>query len=69
MANNIGIIDQNYRGDIIVALRKVNKEADEIQCPCKIVQLIPKQWIHITAVQCDSIDITTRGDGGFGSTN
>ena len=69
LANCVGIIDQNYRGDIIVPLRKVDKDAKNIELPVKLVQLIPRQWIHMNATECKSLDITARGEEGFGSTS
>lgn len=68
LANNIGIIDQSYRGDIIVALQKHNKNA-QLKLPFRLVQLIPRQWLHMQAVESDNLDPTSRGTGGFGSTN
>lgn len=69
LANSVGIIDQNYRGDIIVPLRKVNKNAETLTLPVKLVQLIPRQWIHMSAVETSNLDQTQRGEDGFGSTN
>lgn len=69
LANSTGIIDQNYRGDIIVPLRKVNSEADDIVLPCKLVQLIPRQWIYMSPLESETLDMTARGEDGFGSTN
>jgi dUTP pyrophosphatase len=68
LANSVGIIDQNYRGDILVPLRKIDKDAKNIELPVKFVQLIPRQWIHMSASECKSLDITARGEDGFGST-
>jgi deoxyuridine 5'-triphosphate nucleotidohydrolase len=68
LANSVGIIDQNYRGDIIVALRKIDMNAKNIELPVKLVQLIPRQWIHMSPVETESLDITLRGEEGFGST-
>ena len=69
LANSVGIIDQNYRGDIIVPLRKVNSDAKTLELPCKLVQLIPRQWIHITPKESETLDTTSRGEDGFGSTS
>ena len=69
LANSVGIIDQNYRGDIIVPLRKGDRDAEDIILPCKLVQLIPRQWIHMTPEEADTLDMTSRGEEGFGSTN
>ena len=69
LANNIGIIDQNYRGEIIVALRKNDEKADDLILPCKIAQLIPKQWFNMVFEEDVNITETVRDTGGFGSTS
>lgn len=69
LVNSVGIIDQSYRGEILVALKKIDNSFPDITLPCKLVQLIPRQWIHFEPIQCDNIDSTERGEGGFGSTN
>lgn len=69
LANAVGIIDQSYRGDIIVPLRKVNKDADELTLPIKLVQIIPRQWYNIQMIEKEDLDETSRNTGGFGSTN
>lgn len=68
LANSIGIIDQSYRGDIIVPLRKVDKLQPDLELPCKFVQLIPRQWVHMEPKEVEELDETERNDGGFGST-
>ena len=69
MANNIGIIDASYRGSIIIALVRVNPDADEITLPMRIAQMIPRKLIHMCNHEVDEseLDDTTRGDSGFGS--
>lgn len=67
LANSIGIIDSSYRGTLKVALVKVNPEAPELEVPCKLVQLIPRQFLHLDAVEVHELGSTMRGDGGFGS--
>ena len=67
LANNIGIIDASYRGTIIVPLIKVNPEANELELPKKLVQIIPRQLILMNGVEVQTLDNTSRGDGGFGS--
>jgi deoxyuridine 5'-triphosphate nucleotidohydrolase len=69
LANAVGIIDQNYRGDVIVPLRKVNKDAEDMVLPCRCVQLIPRQWYHMELKENTTIANSQRGEGGFGSTN
>jgi deoxyuridine 5'-triphosphate nucleotidohydrolase len=69
LSNNIGIIDQSYRGELLVALTKIQPNAPDIKLPCRIAQLIPREYIHLipTVVPEESISDTSRGGGGFGS--
>jgi dUTP pyrophosphatase len=67
LANNIGIIDATYNGPIIVALRKIDPSAPDLILPCRLVQLIARQLIHLEAIEGD-METTQRGSGGFGST-
>ena len=71
LANSIGIIDRTYLGNIIVALRKIDKNAEDLVLPSRLVQIIPNHIVHLQFKQVDDIDIsgTERGDGGFGSSN
>lgn len=68
LANSIGVIDRTYVGNILVALRKVDSTAPDLELPIKLVQLIPRPITHFQVIEVDSLDETTRGDGGFGST-
>ena len=69
LANNVGIIDQGYTGEIMVPLPKIDPDAPDLELPCKIVQLIPRRWYNFTGVDASDLTQTTRGEGGFGSTN
>lgn len=71
LANGIGIIDDNYTGEIMVALR--NHTDDQLILPSKLVQLVltPKitpYFVEVTKEEWDAIEDTERGTGGFGST-
>jgi len=69
LANSVGIIDPSYRGEIIVALRRVDFSTPNLHLPCKIAQLVLRE-LYISDINVvDSLDDTIRGDGGFGSTN
>ena len=68
LANSVGIIDQNYRGNILVPLRKISKESKDIELPAKVVQLIPRQWVNFQLLETECSNSTMRGEGGFGST-
>lgn len=68
LANSVGIIDSSYRGNIIIALIKVDSAAKDIEVPMRLVQLIPRQLIYMNQLEISDFDENTvRGDGGFGS--
>lgn len=69
IANNIGIIDSSYRGNIIVALFKHDPDAKEIELPSRMVQLIPRKSVLMEAVEVSTLQKSSRAEGGFGSTN
>lgn len=69
LANSVGIIDQDYRGEIIVALRKADKTSSDLELPIKMAQLIPTPVYHMTTDTVSKFETNTeRGEGGFGST-
>jgi deoxyuridine 5'-triphosphate nucleotidohydrolase len=68
LANSIGIIDNSYRGNIMVALTKVCEYAKEIEYPFRCCQLILRQQINSTLEEVGNVDKTKRNEGGFGST-
>lgn len=68
MANSIGIIDQSYTGEIIVALIKIDDSKPDLILPCRIAQLIPRSWMNVRGYEVDEFIETERNSGGFGST-
>jgi len=70
LSNNIGIIDNSYRGNLMIALTKIADDAIEIIYPFKCCQLIFKKqvYINLEEVQTDIFEETKRNEGGFGST-
>jgi deoxyuridine 5'-triphosphate nucleotidohydrolase len=78
LANSVGIIDQGYTGNLYVALRKINKDCEDLVMPYKCCQIIMKKQIYpkiviedIVSTETDSHNNsgTSRGSGGFGSTD
>jgi deoxyuridine 5'-triphosphate nucleotidohydrolase len=70
LANSIGIIDQSYRGNIFVALTKINESSDDIKLPFKCCQMILKKQIYCKIVEQEQdFESTNRNIGGFGSTD
>lgn len=69
LANNVGIIDPGYISTIKVPLVKVDDSLPNLKLPLRIAQLILKPYVVAHSKQVYDIATTTRGDGGFGSTN
>ena len=70
LANNIGIIDNHYRGNLMIALTKIADDAPDIVFPFKCCQLIVRKQIFsdLYEITDDNLSSTIRNDGGFGST-
>lgn len=66
--NAPGTVDADYRGEMFVALINLGKEPIEITQGMRIAQLIIAPVSHANIVEVDSLDETSRGSGGFGST-
>jgi len=66
--NTPGTVDSGYRGEICVILINHGKEAFHIQKHTKIAQMVICPVVHAEVVEAASLDETTRGEGGFGST-
>lgn len=67
LANSIGIIDSSYKGELLIALIKIDDEASEISFPFRCCQLIMKKQIYPQMVEVSDISDSKRGEGGFGS--
>ena len=63
-----GVIDSDYRGEIVCALVNHGREAFVIDAGQRIAQLIIEAIITPEPAWADSLDETARGAGGFGST-
>ena len=66
--NSPGTIDADYRGEIGVILVNLSNEDFTIQNGERIAQMVISRHEHITWKEVDSLEETTRGAGGFGST-
>ena len=63
-----GVIDADYRGEIICLLYNTGVEPVVLPAGSKICQLIIEQIITPTPVWAEDLEETARGAGGFGST-
>jgi len=69
LANSVGIVDPGYRGNLFVALRKMDPAAPDLGVPCKIAQLIVRRVETPPIRVVFDMDETERGAGGFGSSD
>ncbi len=67
-ANKVGVIDADYRGEIMVALYNQSNEPQVIAAKERIAQLVIAPFLKVEFEEVDELTITVRGDGGFGST-
>ena len=70
LSNSIGIIDGTYTGSLKIVLTKVDDSFPDLTLPFKCCQLIMHRHIHYEMVmETEELSITSRGEGGFGSTS
>ena len=67
-ANKVGVIDSDYRGEIIVALHNHGSEERTVAHGERIAQMIITPVLTPGYQIADSLDETARGEGRFGST-
>ncbi|CAI4229256.1 unnamed protein product [Auanema sp. JU1783] len=63
-----GVVDSDYRGILKVLLFNFSETDFAIKKGDRIAQFICEKIAHCNYVECDTLDNTTRGAGGFGST-
>lgn len=63
-----GVIDADYRGNVMVLLLNFGSEAFHVKIGDRIAQLILEKIAAVDAFEVPSLDDTVRGIGGFGST-
>ena len=70
LANSVGTIDPEYRGNLYIVLTRVVKNMPKIELPFCNCQLVLRKIEKASLVEVteEEIDITERGSGGFGST-
>lgn len=68
LANSVGVVDPDYRGEIIVALHNDSNETQTVNNGERIAQIAILPYYPAEFIQVDNLPETNRGDGGFGST-
>lgn len=68
VAQGVGVIDSDYRGEIKVPLRNMGKKAYEVQPGERVAQLVLLPVCLPPVEEAQALSATQRGEGGFGST-
>ena len=66
--NCVGVIDSDYRGEVIVGLRNTSSDPYTVRDGERIAQMVVAKCELPELVKCDDLSKTSRGGGGFGST-
>ena len=67
-ANKVGVIDSDYRGEIMVSLYNHSATAQTIADGERIAQLVITPFLKVEYSETETLSDTERGSGGFGST-
>ena len=66
-ANKVGVIDADYRGEIIVGLHNHGDSAKTVEPGDRIAQMVITPFLTANFIETDELNDTVRGEGGFGS--
>ena len=67
-ANKVGVVDSDYRGEVMVALHNHGADSQTVCHGERIAQLVVTAVLAPAFEETDELDETVRGTGGFGST-
>lgn len=67
-ANKVGVIDSDYRGEIMVALHNHSGQAQTLMPYERVAQMVIVPYVQEPYEEAETLDDTDRGAGGFGST-
>lgn len=67
-SNCVGVVDSDYRGEIIVAIHNDSDKCETIHNGDRIAQLVIMPYINVSLQEVEELSDTKRGAGGFGST-
>lgn len=67
-ANKVGVVDADYRGEIMVALHNHSEVPAEIANGERIAQMVFLPFLSAEFIESETLSDTVRGAGGFGST-
>ena len=67
-ANKVGVIDADYRGEIMVALHNHSDKEQTVEAKERVAQLVIAPFLKADFELAEELSDTERGEGGFGST-
>jgi len=67
-ANKVGVIDSDYRGEVMVSLHNHSNTLQEIDNGERVAQIVIAPFLKVDFEIADELSDTVRGEGGFGST-
>ena len=67
-ANKVGVIDSDYRGEVIIALYNHSAEERIVEHGDRIAQMVITPYVKAAFEAAEELEETGRGKGGFGST-
>lgn len=67
-ANCVGVVDSDYRGEVMVALHNDSQSEQTINHGERIAQMVLGPYLRPEFVEVNDLTNTERGDGGFGHT-
>lgn len=68
LSNGVGVVDSDYRGEIMVGLCNLSRESYTIKPNERIAQMTIMPVSNLNFLKVSSLDATQRGENGFGST-
>ena len=67
-ANKVGVVDADYRGEVMVILHNHGTQNRTIQNGDRIAQIVFMPYVQAEFIETDELNDTARGAGGFGHT-
>lgn len=67
-ANKVGVVDADYRGEVMVILHNHGTQKRTIQNGDRIAQIVFMPYVQAELIETDELSDTDRGVGGFGHT-
>lgn len=67
-ANKVGVVDSDYRGEVMVALHNHGTADASIENGERVAQLVIAPFLAVDFIEAEELTDTVRGEGGFGST-